>query len=300
MKMLRTVLIILVSVIIAFPAVSQVSVNNDNSVRPIPKYEQLYRKRVWRRMDLNEKQNKPFFAYNNEITKILIQEVKKGTLQPYVNDSLITKMTMEKFLEQIKQAGFEEEEDDGFGDEFGDDGFGDDGFGDDGFGDDGFGDDGFGEDPFGGGGDEEEEEVISDEFLPSQITLLEIMEDIIFDKRRSLVYYDIQSIKMIIQASEFETGVSREVAVFKWKDLSKVFRNLPGEAIWFNRQNSAEHRNLADAFDLRLFSSRLVKVDNPRNDYIVDIYNRSLKEGLLASYWLEMQLMEKEHNVWEY
>ncbi len=293
--MLRTVLIILISIIIAFPVVSQVSVNNENSVRPIPKYEQLYKKRVWRRMDLNEKQNKPFMAFNNEITKILIQEVKKGTLQPYVNDSLKTKMSMEKFLEQIKQAGFEEEEDDGFGD-----GFGDDGFGDDGFGDDGFGDDGFGADPFGGGEGEEEEEAISDEFLPSQITLLEIMEDIIFDKRRSLVYYDIQSIKMVIQASEFETGVQREVATFKWKDLNRVFRSLPGEAIWFNSQNSAEHRNLADAFDLRLFGSRLVKVDNPRNDYIVDIYNKSLKEGLLASYWLEMELMEKEHNVWEY
>ncbi len=294
MKTMRNVLVILVSVIIAFPVVSQISVNNDNSVRPIPKYEQLYKKRVWRRMDLNEKQNKPFFAFNNEITKILIQEVKKGTLQPYVNDSLITKMSMEVFLEQIKVPGFEEEEDDGFGDGFGDDGFGDDGFGDD------SGDDGFGADPFGDEGGEEEEEAISDEFLPTQITLLEIMEDIIFDKRRSLVYYDIQSVKMIIAASEFETGVQREVAVFKWKDLNRVFRNLPGEAIWFNRQNSAEHRNLADAFDLRLFSSRLVKVDNPRNDYIMDIYNKSLKEGLMASYWLEMQLMEKEHNVWEY
>jgi len=294
MKMLKTVLIILVSIIIVFPAVSQVPVYNDNSVRPIPKYEQLYKKRVWRRMDLREQQNKPFFAFNNEITKILIQEVKKGTLQPYVNDSLLTKMSMEDFLVKIKLPGMDEEEDDGFGG-----GFDDDGFGDDGFGDDGFGDDGFGEDPF-GGGDEEEEEAVSDEFLPTQITLLEIMEDIIFDKRRSLVYYDIQSIKMVIPASEFETGVSRDVAVFKWKDLNRVFRSLPGEAIWFNRQNSAEHRNLADAFDLRLFGSRLVKVDNPRNDYIVDIYNRSLKEGLLASYWLEMELMEKEHNVWEY
>jgi len=297
MKMLRTGLIILISVIIVFPADSQVSVTNDNSVRPIPKYEQLYKKRVWRRMDLKEQQNKPFFAFNNEITKILIQEVKKGTLQPYVNDdSLKNKMPMEDFLKKLKIPGMDEEEDDGFGD-----GFDDDGFGDDGFGDDGFGDDGFGEDPFGeGDGGDEEEEAISDEFLPVQITLLEIMEDIIFDKRRSLVYYDIQSIKMTIPASEFETGVSVDVATFKWKDLNRVFRNLPGEAIWFNRQNSAEHRNLADAFDLRLFGSRLVKVDNPRNDYIVDIYNRSLKEGLLASYWLEMQLMEKEHHVWEY
>jgi len=294
MKMLRTVFIIIVSVIIALPAVSQVSVNNENSVRPIPRYEQLYKKRVWRRIDLKEQQNKPFFAFNNEITKIIIQEVKKGTLQPYLNDdSLKTKMSMEDFLKKLTPPGLDEEEDDGFGD-----GFGDDGFGDDGFGDDGFGDDGFGEDPF--GGDDEEEEEVSNEFLPLQITLLEIMEDIIFDKRRSLVYYDIQSIKMTIPASEFETGVSVDVATFKWKDLSRVFRNLPGEAIWFNRQNSAEHRNLADAFDLRLFSSRLVKVDNPRNDYIVDIYNKSLKEGLLASYWLEMELMEKEHNVWEY
>ena len=37
---------------------SQVSQYNENSVNPIPKYEQLYKQRVWTRVDLEQKQNK--------------------------------------------------------------------------------------------------------------------------------------------------------------------------------------------------------------------------------------------------
>ena len=42
---------------------------NPNSINPIAVYEQLYKVRVWRNIDLKEKQNKGFFAKNGEITK---------------------------------------------------------------------------------------------------------------------------------------------------------------------------------------------------------------------------------------
>jgi len=268
-------------------AQEKVSDYNENSVKGIPKYEQFYRKRVWRRMDLNEKKNQAFFALNNEITKIMIDAVKAGVLQPYVNDSLKTPMTIEKFNENMKLPGAGQEEEDQFGGDSG--GWGDTGGG--------WGDT---------GGDTEAKDSTetgpapSDEFLPTQITLLEIMEDEIFDKRRSTLYYDIQSIKMIIPGNMFETGVYREVAVFKYKDLEKLFRSMPEDAIWFNRQNAAEHRNLADAFELRLFDARIIKIDNPRDQYIVDIYNHYPKEAIMASQWAENELMEMEHNLWEY
>ena len=41
---------------------------NPNSLLNIPRYEQLYKVKVWRTLDLNEKQNKGFFAKGNEIT----------------------------------------------------------------------------------------------------------------------------------------------------------------------------------------------------------------------------------------
>ena len=47
-----------------------------------------YQKTVWRRISLKEKQNRPFFATDNEITKHIIDAVKRGVITPYKNDSL--------------------------------------------------------------------------------------------------------------------------------------------------------------------------------------------------------------------
>jgi gliding motility associated protien GldN len=140
-----------------------------------------------------------------------------------------------------------------------------------------------------------------DYFFPGDVSVLEIMEDWVFDKRRSRLFYDIQSITLILPAEKFpETGLQRQVATFKYKDLEDLFRSMPEEALWFNPQNSAEHKNLADAFLLRLFSARLIKVANPEDSYIADIYNTNPKEGLIASQRIEQELLELEHELWEY
>lgn len=292
------VLVFLAALGSSSPAQAQETANyvNHNSTAGIPDYDIMYKKKLWRRMDLKEKQNRSFFAYNNEITKIIIEAVEAGVLFPYKNDSLKTRMSKEEFLENLKMPAYggdeltEEEKAMGFTE---DDGWGDDGWGDE-------GDTGWGDEE--GGTDEEATEVASaDYFFPNDISVLEIVEDWIFDKRRSRLFYDIQSIKLILPAEKFpETGLQREVATFKYKDLEDLFRSMPEEALWFNPQNSAEHKNLADAFLLRLFSARLIKVANPEDSYISDIYNSSPKEGLIASQKIEQELLELEHELWEY
>lgn len=280
------------------PADAQETPNyvNHNSTAGIPDYDIMYKKRLWRRMDLKEKQNRSFFAYNNEITKIIIEAVKAGVLFPYKNDSLQTRMSKEEFLENLKMPVYgadqltEEEKAMGFTE---DDVWGT---------DDSWGDDS-------GWGDEETTDqqadvapsTGSDYFFPMDVSVLEIMEDWVFDKRRSRLFFDIQSITLILPADKFpETGLQRQVGTFKYKDLEELFRSMPEEAIWFNPQNSAEHKNLADAFLLRLFSARLIKVANPEDSYIADIYNTSPKEGLNASQRIEQELLELEHELWEY
>lgn len=267
---------------------------NPNSVNPIHESNIMYKKTLWRRMDLKEKQNRPFFAFNNEITKIIIEAVKAGVLRPYENDSLKTRMSKEQFLENMKlpEVGgglTEEEKALGFGEE--DAG----GWGDSG---------GWGDETTDATGTEETEEAaveeVSNEFLPNEVSVLEIKEDMIFDKKRSLMIYDIQSISLIIPAEKFETGLYRPVATFRYKDLVELFRSMPEEAIWFNPQNSAQHRNLADAFELRLFNGRITKISNPQNLEIMDIYSASQKEGLIKSLQIEQELIEFEHNLWEF
>ena len=75
---------------------------NPNSLNPIPVYEQHYKVRVWRNIDLREKQNKGFFAKNGEISKLIIDAVKSGEITDvYQNDSLTTKLSKEDFLQRL-------------------------------------------------------------------------------------------------------------------------------------------------------------------------------------------------------
>ena len=80
---------------------------NPNSLLNIPKYEQLYKVRVWRIVDLKEKQNKGFFARGNEITKLIMDAVRSGEIADiYTSDSLTSKKSKEKFTEDlVSQAG---------------------------------------------------------------------------------------------------------------------------------------------------------------------------------------------------
>ena len=62
---------------------------NPNSLIPIPRYEQLFKVRLWRNIDLREKQNKGYFARGNEITKLILDAVKSGELADiYYKDSV--------------------------------------------------------------------------------------------------------------------------------------------------------------------------------------------------------------------
>ncbi len=78
---------------------------NPNSAHPIDEADIQYRAQIWRRMDLNEKINQPFFAENNQISKFLIDGVKAGLLIPYTNDSLNTKLSVDQFIDRLKIKG---------------------------------------------------------------------------------------------------------------------------------------------------------------------------------------------------
>jgi len=248
---------------------------NPNSVNPIPESNQMYKKTVWRRMDLKEKQNRPFFSTSNELTRIIINAVNDGTIYPYEDDSLNKRMSKEAFLENLKLPDAEEENG-GNGDATQDDSWGDSGW-----------------------GDQAQAEELSPYYDASQLTVVRIREDMIFDKIRSRLYYDIQSIELIIPSDQTATGLEKTVGVFRYKDLEQLFRSMPDQAIWYNRSNTAAHLNMADAFLLRLFSARVVKVSNPKNDWIQDIY-LDQKAALIKSQQTEYSLIEYEHNLWEY
>ena len=74
---------------------------NPNSVRPVHESNIMFKKTLWLRMSLKEKINRPFFASQMEITKLIIEAAKVGIIRPYMNDSLKTRMPQEQFLESF-------------------------------------------------------------------------------------------------------------------------------------------------------------------------------------------------------
>lgn len=317
---------------------------NANSVRGINENDIMMKKTLWRRIDLKEKQNQSMFSKNNEISKYLIEAVKAGLIDAYTSDSLTTKISPEKFHENMlipntggglsaeeKAAGFTED--------------GKTAGANDGWDapkdkkkpvDDGWGtpkkaaakaepvDDGWGtpkkkatvaKNAKGKKGAktkvvqpvvEAPKDTIAaaapalsgDEYFAKELNILEIKEDWIFDRKRSRLYYDIQSVTLLLPADKNQAGFEKPIASFKYKDLDKLFRSDPKKFIWYNPQNQAQHKNLADAFDLRLFYGRITKVANPGDTDLVGMYGD--REGLLKSYQTEYELMETEHSLWEY
>lgn len=275
---------------------------NPNSLNPIPRYEQLYKVKVWREVRLDEKQNKGFFARNNEITKLILDAINSGELADiYANDSLTTKMDKAGLQQKLQiSAGTAPDKWLPDNDYYADDAVDFNGVfykakRDNRGKNPGTSPDDWGKDASLGSG------VYAKAF---QLASIRIVEDVIFDKRRSRLYYDIQSFTLIWPGDKDNPlGGDLDVVTIKYKDLVQVFRNHPSDAIWFNRYNTAENKNYEEAFLLRLFHGVIYKVENPDNETIYDVYSansRPYKETVWAREWEEMKMMEREHNLWEY
>lgn len=231
------------------------------SVRKVHVSDVMYKMQIWRVLDLREKCNQPFFAKDNQITKAIVDEVYAGRLNAYSKDSLTQLMSLTEFKDKIIDPSSAQVDAEG--------------------------------NPVPGSGVP---------FLASNLYVLKFRENLLFDKQRSRFYYDIQTVTLFIPA-EYNTikGTETEVASFKYKDLVKVFKNMPN-ARWYNSQNRAEDKKISDAMDLRLFCSRIIKISNPKDQMIEDMqeYNTSDKTVLIASQKYEYELVAKENEVWDY
>jgi gliding motility associated protien GldN len=258
------------------------------SARPIPASDIMYRRTVWRVIDLREKQNRPMFSANREITKIIMDAVKKGELTAYKDDSLNKPLSLADYKKSLVKPGEEIVETE----------------------------------------EDKQARIEADrqlaaieaakrrqqgknyvptvvesqamgpiEYSPKDIKKLELKEDVVFDKKRSRMYYDIHAITLKVPNAV--TGFDDVIGSFAYKDLVKVFRNHPNEAVWYNMQNDAQHKNLADAFELRLFSNYIKKVSNVNDDDLSLIHGGS-QAAILASQRALEEFIEFESSLWSY
>ena len=297
--------------------------SSTGSHRPIPPSDQMFRKSIWRQVDLREKQNKPMFSEGKEISRVILEAVKRGELQAYKNDSLTSTYTptevtgnMSYADETVKLSDEEKAA-------------------------------GFSQSDLGGGGSDDwgapapkkgasgaktvrqpklgangkpmkdkkgkiiyETVAVTPPPPPAppanlyrykDLYEMEIKEDMIFDKKRSRMYHDIKSIQLLVPSTlaANTAGIEKPIGTFKYSDLVKVFRNNPQNAIWFNAENDAQHKNLADAFELWLFNSYITKVSNAGDSRLDDIYGGA-QQGILAAQQTAADLVEYEYNLWSF
>jgi gliding motility associated protien GldN len=271
--MKKNLLIVAITALCLSKTLAQEEGYNKNSVRPIHVSDQMYRKTITRSLDLREKQNTPLFSLNKEVSRLLIDGVLKGALQPYENDSLNNRLTVDDFnkkLETPASANIPEDTVELYLT--------------------------YGEDW---------RNIVAamkaEKYMPRDLYQLEIKEEITFDKQRSRLYYEIQSITLYIPSDNPKNikMIQLPVASFSYKEVVENLLKDNPKAIWYNSQNDREHKNLADAFDLRLFSSYITKVSNPNDAYLTDIY-QDQKKGIMAASWTAQEVLEYEHNLWEF
>lgn len=328
MKYLHTFAAVAVGLSLSLMASAQeqaTTASSTGSHRPIPISDQMFRKTIWRQMDLREKQNKPMFSEGKEISRVIIDAVKRGELQAYKNDSLTSTFTPTevsgnmsyadeavKLTDEEKAAGFSQADLGGGGDDWG------------------------APAPKKGGAKgtagktvkqpkigpngkpmkDKKGKVImetvavappapvappANEYRPKDLYEMELKEDMIFDKKRSRMYHDIKAITLLVPSTlaANTSGIEKPIGTFKYSDLVKVFRNNPQSAIWFNAENDAQHKNLADAFELWLFNSYITKVSNASDSRLDDIYGGA-QQGILAAQQTAADLVEYEYNLWSF
>ena len=254
---------------------------NPLSLRQVHESYVMWKRTLWRRIDMNEKQNKPFFAKNRELSKIIIDAVERGVLIPYTSDSvdvIMDPVEWKRALVLQDDAAIQCETD-ANGCNYsgcpGDFGF------------------------------EECKPEIEQKIPNADFSTFTIKEDLYFDRIHSRIYFDIQSISMYWDAGAMSNQRGGDILIgsFRFIDLYNLFKSMPKEAIWFNEKNVAQHKNLGDAFLLRLFRGYITKMTNANGQTLVDVYkkeSRATNAGIMAAVQAELDLMEWESNLWEY
>jgi hypothetical protein len=251
--------------------------------------DQLKRQKVLIQVPLGEKINKPLisreeliytkptkYTETNGIIESLLMGLKTNKYNAYHGDSLnwAQPMTWNDLLDRHKK--------------FNDPGLGEDDEGSSGFEEidgeagssDEFGDGG-GEDALASGGGNGSRLGID---IAPYTEKLEILEDRIFDKKRSDMYYDVQYIRLV-WVDPGQVAPDKIFVAFKYSDVMAQLDDTQ----WKNLHNDSEYRTMREVIELRMY-----------HGVIIDVSGRGDVTTLDLAEYRRNQLVEYEHNLWHY
>ncbi|NCX94972.1 MAG: gliding motility protein GldN [Chitinophagia bacterium] len=232
----------------------------------------LWKKRVWREIDIYEKLNMPLRFEGDELTgggmllEILAYYLKDNKLYAYTvnNDRFGQKLTKEeisaKFDPQIDSISMEDPET-GL----------------------------------------TVKVATNKEFNPQFVTKYRIKEDWIFDKNTVSINVRIVGIAPIIDIYDNNGNYKGPQTMF-WLYYPDVRKYL-AQYFVYNDANDAHRQTWDEYFEQKCYSAKITKISNSLNQRLEDIYNTDDKgktEQLYEAKELETQMRNKEHDMWEY
>lgn len=113
---------------------------------------------------------------------------------------------------------------------------------------------------------------------------LEIIEDRIFDKKRSDMYYDVQFIRLV-WVDPGAVAPDNNFIAFRYTDVMAQLDDTQ----WKNPHNDQEYRSMREVIELRMY-----------HGVITDVSGRSDVQSLDLAEYRRNQMVEYEHNLWHY
>jgi len=274
------------------------TIYNTKGTEHIPYYEYLFKYRVWRTIDFREKQNMPFKSTTSDLIKLMIDNLFSGVLKGYEPTDLYFSEAQKAdvFLVKNRQQGlaaysatkdyYSQEKVSYEGKVYTSSANANTGH--------------LPTDASWWAEVGEETEYLRSEDVP----MVTLVEDVIFDRRRSRLYYDILGFILL-------NADGNPLAIVNFDEFSKLVDKLShardmktrGSVMWKNAYNPAADKTYIDAFKLRDFHGVIEKVENPDDRTILELYtmnHQPYAESVFARWEEDMKMLEKEHNLWEY
>lgn len=237
--------------------------------QPLRENDVMWKKRVWREIDIREKQNMAFRYPGDDYTgggyfiEILFDAIKKGKIKAYSNiDDRFTKaLSKDQILEILLGTPDTQEVYDPVKDVY-------------------------------------QMVITQREFNPDIVTKYRLKEDWIFDRNLGRMVVRIIGIAPIQDIIDESTGLFRGSQAVFWLYYPEI-RPMLAQYEVFNPENDVARMTWNDYFEGRFFSSKIIKTSNPFN---MSYTNRRMSplEALYEGEKANEMLFNKEHDMWVY